>query len=84
MSDCGIGSGAAASLVNKSELIETEGETSSSIISQHRVLVFCQMHKMLDIIKTDLFKKHMPTVTYMRLDGWTDSLKRHAIVQTFN
>ena len=39
---------------------------------------------MLDIIETDLFKKHMPTVTYMRFDGGTDAHKRHAIVQTFN
>jgi len=39
---------------------------------------------MLDIIESDLFKKHMPSVTYMRLDGGTDPNKRHAIVQTFN
>ncbi|TFY76749.1 hypothetical protein EWM64_g7263 [Hericium alpestre] len=52
--------------------------------SQHRVLVFCQMKQMLDIIETDLFKKHMPSVTYMRLDGNTDANKRHAVVQTFN
>lgn len=39
---------------------------------------------MLDIIETDLFKKHMPSVTYMRLDGGTEANKRHAIVQTFN
>lgn len=84
MNDCGIGSGAAAALDTKSELIETEGDTSSSVMSQHRVLIFCQMRQMLDIIETDLFKKHMPTVTYMRLDGSTNSVKRHAIVQTFN
>lgn len=39
---------------------------------------------MLDIIETDLFKKHLPSVTYMRLDGSTDTNKRHAVVQTFN
>lgn len=39
---------------------------------------------MLDIIESDLFKKLMPSVTYMRLDGGTDATKRHAIVQTFN
>lgn len=42
------------------------------------------MKQMLDIIETDLFKQHMPSVTYMRLDGGTDANKRHAIVQTFN
>ncbi|KAI5122989.1 hypothetical protein M0805_006867 [Coniferiporia weirii] len=82
--DCGIGAGASAAIdTAKSELLETE-ETSSGVFSQHRVLIFCQMKQMLDIIETDLFKKNMPTVTYMRLDGGTDTHKRHAIVQTFN
>lgn len=42
------------------------------------------MKQMLDIIENDLFKPHMPSVTYMRLDGNTDTNKRHAVVQTFN
>jgi TATA-binding protein-associated factor len=42
------------------------------------------MKQMLDIIERDLFKQHMPSVTYMRLDGGTEAKKRHAIVQTFN
>ena len=82
--DCGIGGGAPAALdTGKSELLETE-ESSSGVFSQHRVLIFCQLKQMLDIIESDLFKKHMPSVTYMRLDGATDTQKRHAIVQTFN
>lgn len=39
---------------------------------------------MLDIVENDLFRKLMPSVTYMRLDGSTDVSKRHAVVQTFN
>lgn len=39
---------------------------------------------MLDLIEKDLFKPHMPTVTYMRMDGTTDPSKRHGVVQTFN
>lgn len=39
---------------------------------------------MLDIIERDLFAKHMPSVTFMRLDGSTEASKRHDIVQTFN
>lgn len=39
---------------------------------------------MLDVIENDLFKKLMPTVTYMRLDGATDGMKRHDLVQKFN
>lgn len=82
--DCGIG--CASNGVNdsgKSELIDTVAE-SDGAFSQHRVLIFCQMKQMLDIIETDLFKEHMPSVTYMRLDGGTEASKRHAVVQTFN
>ncbi|KAI0373278.1 SNF2 chromatin remodeling protein [Pilatotrama ljubarskyi] len=82
--DCGIGlAPGATGDATKSELLETE-ETGTGAFSQHRVLIFCQMKQMLDIIETDLFKQHMPAVTYMRLDGSTDPNKRHAIVQTFN
>lgn len=82
--DCGIGGSPTASADSqKSELIDTVEEHGSSF-SQHRVLIFCQMKQMLDIIESDLFKIHMPSVTYMRLDGATDAGKRHAIVQTFN
>lgn len=84
LTDCGIGSVPSVGADSgKSELIDTLPD-SSSTFSQHRVLIFCQMKQMLDIIETDLFKRHMPSVTYMRLDGGTDTNKRHAIVQTFN
>lgn len=39
---------------------------------------------MLDLIEKDLFAAHMPSVSYMRLDGSTDPKRRHAVVQTFN
>ncbi len=42
------------------------------------------MKQMLDIIEQDLFRKHMPDVTYMRLDGGVSADKRFDIVQTFN
>ena len=84
MLDCGIGGSALGDSV-KGEF-DDMGDTGSGIgaFSQHRVLIFCQLKQMLDIIEKDLFKKHMPSVTYMRLDGGTDPNKRHAIVQTFN
>lgn len=50
----------------------------------HRVLIFCQLRPMLDIIERDLFRSNMPSVTYMRMDGSTDPRRRHAIVETFN
>ncbi|KZV70640.1 SNF2 superfamily chromatin remodeling protein [Peniophora sp. CONT] len=83
--DCGIGgpSSLHSGDGGKSELADADS-SSSGAFSQHRVLIFCQMKQMLDIIETDLFKKHMPAVTYMRLDGGTDANKRHNVVQTFN
>lgn len=86
--DCGIGGTptlANTSDLGKSELADAEPTSSApGAFSQHRVLIFCQMKQMLDIVENVLFKKHMPSVTYMRLDGSTDANKRHAVVQTFN
>lgn len=84
LTDCGIGgSPSGTGDTAKSDFADSVSE-SSGAFSQHRVLIFCQMKQMLDIIETDLFKQHMPSVTYMRLDGGTDANKRHAVVQTFN
>ena len=68
--DCGIG------------IPETEKNVNET--PQHRVLVFCQLRPMLDLIERDLFGKALPGVRYMRMDGSTDPKKRHAVVQTFN
>lgn len=73
LTDCGIG----LSQADKSD-------PSGPFTGSHRVLIFCQLRPMLDLIESDLFRAHMPTVSYMRLDGSTDPRKRHAIVETFN
>ncbi|EJU05341.1 hypothetical protein DACRYDRAFT_113489 [Dacryopinax primogenitus] len=73
LTDCGVGTSD-----------EEDYSGSLTTASQHRVLIFCQMKEMIDIIEKDLFRATMPTVTYMRLDGTTDATKRHATVQTFN
>jgi TATA-binding protein-associated factor len=39
---------------------------------------------MLDVVEQDLFKKHMPSVTYMRLDGDVPQVKRVPMVEKFN
>ncbi|KAG5679831.1 hypothetical protein PVAND_009369 [Polypedilum vanderplanki] len=67
--DCGIGTN------------ENDDEIS---VNQHRALVFCQLKSMLDIIEKDLLKKHLPTVTYLRLDGSVPANQRHEIVSKFN
>lgn len=73
--ECGIGL----------EDVEKDNNLSTAtVISQHRVLVFCQLKDMLDIIENDLFKKNMPSVSYMRLDRSVDSRDRQSVVRKFN
>lgn len=69
--DCGIGTEAA----NGDPLMP---------INQHRALIFCQLKAMLNIVEMDLLKKHMPTVSYLRLDGSIPAASRHQIVTKFN
>ncbi|SPO38981.1 related to MOT1 - transcriptional accessory protein [Pseudozyma flocculosa] len=77
LNDCGIG--------NPSASAEADALSApESAVSQHRVLIFCQLKQMMDIIETDLFRAVMPSVSYMRLDGSVSTEKRHGIVQTFN
>lgn len=70
--DCGIG---------------TSGSGNNGdgvIVSQHRALIFCQLQGMLDIIEHDLLKVHLPSVTYLRLDGAVPAGARQSLVQRFN
>jgi len=39
---------------------------------------------MLDIIENDLLRKHLPNVSYLRLDGSVPANMRHEIVAKFN
>ncbi|KAE8221097.1 hypothetical protein CF319_g5495 [Tilletia indica] len=87
LNDCGIGLGSAGGGSGSAPGSgKTEGDllSDSTAVSQHRVLIFCQLRQMLDIIEKDLFGTHMPSVTYMRLDGNVSADKRHGIVRTFN
>lgn len=66
--DCGLGGGGGS-----------EGSTEA-VVAQHRVLIFCQLKSMLDIVEHDLLKPKLPTVTYLRLDGSVQAGLRHSIV----
>uniref|UniRef100_A0AAX7TSS5 BTAF1 RNA polymerase II, B-TFIID transcription factor-associated n=1 Tax=Astatotilapia calliptera TaxID=8154 RepID=A0AAX7TSS5_ASTCA len=70
--DCGLGGGGGS-----------EGATEA-VVAQHRVLIFCQLKSMLDIVEHDLLKPRLPTVTYLRLDGSVQAGQRHSIVSRFN
>ncbi|XP_050421403.1 TATA-binding protein-associated factor 172 [Adelges cooleyi] len=54
------------------------------VINQHRALIFCQLKAMLDIIENDLFKVHLPSVCYLRLDGSVPVSQRYSLVNRFN
>ena len=75
--ECGIGEAT-------SEKRSDNAFPTQNVISQHRALIFCQLKDMLDMIETDLFKKYMPSVTYMRLDGSVDPRDRQKVVKKFN
>ncbi|XP_069001339.1 TATA-binding protein-associated factor 172 [Embiotoca jacksoni] len=70
--DCGLGGGGGS-----------EGGPEA-VVAQHRVLIFCQLKSMLDIVEHDLLKPKLPTVTYLRLDGSVQAGLRHSIVSRFN
>ncbi|CDF88288.1 unnamed protein product [Zygosaccharomyces bailii CLIB 213] len=58
--------------------------STANVISQHRALIFCQLKDMLDMVENDLFKRYMPSVTYMRLDGSVEARDRQKVVRKFN
>jgi len=66
------------------EAAASGGGGGEGVVGQHRVLIFAQLKSMLDIIESDLFRPHMPSVTFMRLDGTVEPSKRHSVVQRFN
>ncbi|KAI5296580.1 TATA-binding protein-associated factor mot1 [Ascosphaera acerosa] len=72
--DCGIGA----------EPTDTALNASANYVSPHRALVFCQMKEMLDIVQNDVFKKLLPSVQYLRLDGSVEATRRQDIVNKFN
>ncbi|CAG5122457.1 unnamed protein product [Candidula unifasciata] len=76
LNDCGIGVAVANSAGSAAE--------SVPVVSQHRVLLFCQLKSMLDIVEKDLLKACMPSVTFLRLDGSVPTGSRHDIVHRFN
>lgn len=66
------------------DLSNTGDALMQDMSSQHRVLIFTQFKQTIDIIENDLFKKEMPSVTYMRLDGDVNQYDRFSLVEKFN
>lgn len=84
--DCGIGVDAPSSSTNGNSTTASSNEPPGVLteaVSQHRVLIFCQMKEMLDIVQDDVIRK-MNGVTYLRLDGSIEANRRQDIVNKFN
>lgn len=85
--DCGIGQQQqqqARSNSTANVAVENAHSEQQQLVSQHRVLIFCQLKAMLDIVEKDLLRMHLPTVTYLRLDGSIPATQRHSVVTRFN
>ncbi|XP_012284327.1 TATA-binding protein-associated factor 172 isoform X2 [Orussus abietinus] len=82
--DCGIGQ--PQQQRNPTLVVNpAEGQQhQQQLVSQHRALIFCQLKAMLDIVEKDLLRTHLPTVTYLRLDGSVPATQRHSVVARFN
>jgi TATA-binding protein-associated factor len=78
LNECGIGAEEDAKSAKDPDPFK------ATAVNQHRVLIFCQLKQMLDIVEFDLFKRHMPSVTYMRLDGDVPQAARVPMVEKFN
>jgi len=63
--------------------LELIGFPQPDVVNQHRVLLFCQLKSMMDIVENDLLKT-MPNVTYLRMDGSIPSSSRFDLVNKFN
>ncbi|PIA13088.1 hypothetical protein COEREDRAFT_17765 [Coemansia reversa NRRL 1564] len=80
LNQCGIGT-------QKSEPDEGTADAlldPEAVSASHRVLIFCQHREMIERIEQDLFKRAMPGVTHMRVDGTVEARRRQEIVTQFN
>lgn len=85
--DCGIGQPQQQQNRNSvatGNTPDNQPPQQQQLVSQHRALIFCQLKAMLDIVEKDLLRTHLPTVTYLRLDGSVPATQRHSVVARFN
>lgn len=83
--DCGIGTNDDMSVNQHRALVfcQLKGEPRTEL-KDCRLFNKLFSSAMLDIIENDLLKKHLPNVSYLRLDGSIPANMRHEIVANFN
>jgi TATA-binding protein-associated factor len=52
--------------------------------ARHRCLIFAQLKQTLDIIEHDVLGRHLPNLSFKRLDGTVPANDRFAVQKTFN
>lgn len=75
----------------ESSLLEVD-ETSAPLFNSpesdvgegSKCLIFAQFTRSLDVVEEFLFKPHMPSLRYLRLDGRVPARKRTELVESFN
>lgn len=77
LNDCGIGLPPSKTTLSPTSDLDAPAPA-------HRVLIFCQLKSLLDLIISTLFLPHLPTLSYLRMDGSTPAPRRHAIAEAFN
>lgn len=84
--DCGIGTDDEISVNQHRALVFCQLKGEEMSIEFHANIFFNNFFiaAMLDIIENDLLKKHLPSVSYMRLDGSVPANMRNEIVAKFN
>jgi TATA-binding protein-associated factor len=63
--------------------IGVENSEQQNVVNQHRVLIFCQLKAMIDIVENELLK-NMENVSYLRLDGTIPASERYNVTHRFN
>jgi TATA-binding protein-associated factor len=71
-------------IMKSAELAPLSGTFGSGLGQRSKCLIFAQFSQSLDVLETLLFKPHMPSLRYLRLDGRVAAEKRTAIVDRFN
>ena len=79
--ECGIG--LSSNIQEAEDTVSSNNDFDSTVLNQHRVLIFCQLKAMIDIIENELLRK-MTNVSYLRLDGTVAPSDRFNVVKKFN
>ena len=77
--DCGVGIDPMAESKE-----EGEGAGGGSTGGNHRVLIFCQLKGLLDLVEEELFGSMLHGVSFLRLDGSVAPTARFDVVRKFN